>query len=68
VVEHDRRVWLECIYWGGPRGSVSHIHGVWEYDDGRREPLTPEERALALRRVIERAQTSEGIALEMRGG
>src|SRR5689334_20400824 len=33
-VEHGRRVTLACMYWGGPKGSVAHIHGVWEYDDG----------------------------------
>ena len=43
-VEPDRRVWLSCIYWGGPIGNVSHIHGVWEFADERREPLSAEAR------------------------
>jgi hypothetical protein len=64
-VEHDRRVWLACMYWGGPKGSVSHIHGVREYGDGRREYLTPEERAAILQVVIDTAKTREGIALEI---
>jgi hypothetical protein len=67
-VEHDRRVWLECIYWGGPHGSVSHIHGVWEYADGRRERLTAEERAHVLQRVIEYARTHHDIKLEIERG
>ena len=67
-VEHDRRVRLECIYWGGPAGSVSHIDGVWEYDDGRRELLTSDERARALQRVIEQAKKRENITLEIGRG
>jgi len=63
-VEHDRRVQMECFYWGGPVGRVSLRDAVWEYDDGRREPLTPEERALVLRRVIERARELHHIALK----
>jgi hypothetical protein len=51
------------MYWGGPKGSVSHIHGVWEYDDGRREHLTPEERAAILQIVIDTAKAREGITL-----
>jgi len=65
VVEHDRRVRLECFYWGGPAGGVSHIDGVWEYADGRREPLTPDERAVVLRRVVDHARTREDIALRI---
>lgn len=67
-VEHDRRVRIECIYWGGPKGSVSHIHGVWEYADGRREHLTAEERASVLQRVIEHARQRDGIKLEIERG
>ena len=66
-VEHDRRVRMECFYWGGPNGSVSHIHGMWEYTDGRSEPLTPAERALTLERVIEYARRHEDITLESSG-
>ena len=64
-VEHDRRVWLSCIYWGGPKGSVSHIHGVWEYDDGRRERLTKDERAAVLQVVNDQAKAHENITLEI---
>jgi hypothetical protein len=64
-IENDRRVWLACMYWGGPKGSVSHIHGVWEYDDARREDLTTEERAAILQVVIDTAKTREGITLEI---
>ncbi len=67
-VEHDRRVWLECIYWGGPAGSVAHVSGVWEYTDGRRKHLTTEERALVLRRVIEHAKKHDDIKLEVERG
>ena len=67
VVEHDRRVRLDCSYWGGPAGSVAHAGGVWEYTDGRREPLTADERALALRRVIDHARARDGIALRITG-
>ena len=63
VVEHDRRVRLDCAYWGGRAGRVSHVDGVWEYADGRREPLTEDECALALRRVIDHARARDGIAL-----
>ena len=63
VVEHDRRVRLDCSYWGGPAGSVAHAEGMWEYADGRREPLGADERALALRRVIDHARARDGIAL-----
>ena len=64
-VEHERRVRLACYYWGGPAGSVAHEDGVWEYTDGRREALTPDERALVLRRVIEHARVREDIALRI---
>ena len=64
-VEPDRRVWLECMYWGGPAGRVSHIHGVWEYPDGRREALTSEERAGVLRRVIEYVKRHHSIDLDV---
>jgi hypothetical protein len=67
VVEHDRCVRLECSYWGGPAGSVSHAGGIWEYTDGRREPLTTDERALVLRRVIDHALARDGIALRITG-
>ena len=63
VVEHDRRVRLDCSYWGGPAGSVAHADGMWEYADGRREPLGADERVLALRRVIDHARSRDGIAL-----
>jgi hypothetical protein len=66
-VEHDRRVTLSCIYWGGPTGTVSHIHGVWEYADGRREHLTGPERATVLRRVIDAAKKRENIRLQLEG-
>ena len=62
-VEHGRRVTLACMYWGGPKGSVAHIHGVWEYDDGRRERLTAGEREAVLRAIIEAAKTRENITL-----
>lgn len=65
VVEHDRRVRLDCAYWGGLAGRVSHIDGVWEYADGRREPLTADESALALRRVIDHARARDGITLRV---
>jgi hypothetical protein len=66
-VEHDRRVRLSCIYWGGPTGRLSHIHGAWEYPDGRREHLTGTERATVLRRVIDAAKKRENIRLELDG-
>ena len=62
-VEHDRRVRLSCIYWGGPRGSVSHLSGFWEYTDGRSERLTPQERGAVLRAVINSAKARERITL-----
>jgi hypothetical protein len=64
-VEHDRRVRMECFYWGGPKGTVSHTHGMWDYTDGRSEPLTPAERAMTLARVIEHARRHEDITLEI---
>ena len=67
-VEHDRRVRLECMYWGGPAGSVSHIDGVWEYSDGRRESLTSEERTTVLHRVIEHAKKYHDITVEIERG
>ena len=62
-VEHDRRVRLECLYWGGRAGRVWLRDALWEYGDGRREPLLPDERALALRRVVEHAREFHHIAL-----
>jgi hypothetical protein len=67
-VEGDRRVMLSCIYWGGPTGSVSHLWGVWEHPDGRRETLTADERASVLARVSERSRKLHGIELEIEGG
>jgi hypothetical protein len=55
------------MYWGGPHGSVSHIHGVWESPDGRREPLTAGERANVLQRVIECAMRHHHITLKASG-
>lgn len=66
-MEEGRRVWMTCLYWGGRAGSVSHIHAVWEYEDGRREPLTPDERAEVLRRVIQYVQDHHHISLEAHG-
>ena len=66
-VEHDRRVRLECIYWGGPKGSVSHIDGVWESSGGARERLTAEERASVLQCVIDHARKRDNIKLEIAG-
>jgi hypothetical protein len=48
-VERDRRVTLFSAYWGGAKGSVSHLFGVWEYEDDHREPLTADERAIVRR-------------------
>jgi hypothetical protein len=66
-VEGDRRVTLSCMYWGGPSGRVSHLFAMWELADGRREPLTADQRVSVLARVIERARTHHGIALEIEG-
>ena len=66
-VERDRRVTLFSAHWGGAKGSVSHLFGVWEYQDEHREPLSAEERATVLARVVERAATSHGITLEITG-
>ena len=66
-IERDRRVTLFSAYWGGPKGSVSHYFGVWECEDGHREPLTAGERATVLARVVERAAKSHGITLEITG-
>lgn len=66
-VERDRRVTLFSAYWGGPKGSVSHLFGVWEYQDDHREPLSADERATVLARVAERAEKSHGITLEITG-
>jgi hypothetical protein len=64
-IEGDRRVWLACMYWGGPHGSVSHIHGVWESADGRREPLTAGERAKVLQRVADYARKHHHIEIRV---
>ena len=47
---------------------MSHIHGVWEYPDGRREQLTTEERARVLRRVIEYVKRHHDIDMEVERG
>jgi len=67
-VDGERSVRLECMYWGGPSGRVSHIDGVWEYSDGRRVHLTPEERAHVLHRVIEHAKNHHNVVLEIERG
>lgn len=67
-LEDARQVRVECIYWGGPNGSVSHIDGFWAYSDGRREPLTSEARAMVLQRVIEHARKVHDIQLEIERG
>lgn len=66
-VEYNRRVTLSCAYWGGPKGSVAHLYGVWEYAHDRREPLTAAERKTVLARVIERAAQFHGITLAISG-
>jgi hypothetical protein len=66
-VEPGRRVMMSCAYWGGPKGSVSHFFGHWEFPDNRREPLTVEEREQVLARVVERAAKVHGITLEISG-
>jgi hypothetical protein len=66
-VEHDRRVRVACMYWGGPKGGVSHIDAMWDYTDGRRERLTPDERAAVLRRIVEYARTHDDITLAIEG-
>ena len=66
-VEGDRRVTLFSAYWGGAKGSVSHLFGVWEYPDEHRVPLTTEERATVLTRVADLAAKSHGITLEITG-
>lgn len=67
-IEGDRRVWMSTIYWGGRAGSVSHVAGVWELPDGQRVPLTDEERALVLQRVIDCARLYHNIPLEIANG
>lgn len=66
-VEQNRRVTLSCAYWGGPKGSVSHMYGVWEHAHDRREPLTAAERKTVLARVIDRAAQFHGITLAISG-
>lgn len=66
-IEAERRVWLTCIYWGGRAGRVAHIHAVWEYDDGRRESLTADERREILERVIDYVRAHHHIPLEVEG-
>ena len=66
-IEPDRRVTVFCAYWGGPKGSVSHLFGVWEYPDDHRELLTASERVMVLERVAERSAHAHGITLEMKG-
>ena len=61
-IEADRRLWLFAAYWGGT-GSLEHIHAVWEYQDGRRVALTPEERVETLRRVLAAIKATEGFPL-----
>ena len=63
--EHDRAATLTSVYWGGPKGSVSHQFGVWEYPDGRRVAMTAEERRTVLARVAEQARSAHGIELEI---
>lgn len=62
--EHDRAATVTAIYWGGPKGSVSHRYGVWEYPDGRRVTMTPEERRTVLTRVAQQSRIGHGIELE----
>ena len=65
--EHDRAVAMSCTYWGGPKGSVAHTFAAWEYRDGHREPMSNDERAEVLSRVVERAFRVHGITLEVSG-
>jgi hypothetical protein len=65
-VEHDRRVRLECIYWGGPIGHLAHTDGHWQYRDGGRMPLTDIERESVLERVVVRAREGHNITLAAR--
>lgn len=62
-IEGDRRVWVFASYWGGPTGHLEHIHAMWEYTDGRREPLTTEERTEVLRRLMDYIKRREGFAM-----
>ncbi len=64
-IETDRKLWLFCAYWGHI-GSVEHINAVWEYIDGRRLPLTQEERLETLRRVLEYIKTRESFRMRAR--
>jgi len=66
-IEQSRRVALASFYWGGPNGTVSHIDGMWDYEDGRRESLTPDERRTVLDRVIDAAWKGEEITLKVEG-
>lgn len=62
-IETDRRVWVFASYWGGDTGHLEHIHGMWEYSDGRRVPLTDEERASVLRRLMQYIKLREGFEM-----
>jgi len=64
--EHDRSTTVAAIYWGGPKGSVSHHHRAWAYRDGRRMPMTAEEGKTVLARVAQRARIQHGFELEIR--
>jgi len=64
-IEPDRRLWLFAAYWGGT-GSLEHIHATWEYQDGRRIALTPDERRETLRRVLAAIEAGEGFPMRCR--
>ena len=57
------RVWVFASYWGGPAGNLEHIHAMWEYADGRREPLTAPERTDVLLRLMDYIKRREGFAM-----
>ena len=61
-IEPDRRLWLFAAYWGGT-GSLEHIHAVWEYPNGRRVALTPEERLETLRRVLATIKANDNFPM-----
>jgi len=61
--EPGRSASLFCAWHGGPVGHVSHIAGYWEFPDRASKPMSADDRAVVLHRVVREARRQQGFIL-----
>ena len=63
-VEPTRRTSMEW-YWASGYSIVASSIRLWRHADGRESPVTDEERAEIIRRVVEYARREQGVKMRV---